>query len=139
MIKMKHTKTYSILTGLASILLFCSGSFAAAQNIISQEDLEYRPATSVATALDGLDASLVTRLSSGNPSAEAIATLRGIISIVGNTPLVLVDGVEGTDELAKEIQDYVKHHTAPYKYPRIVVFRDELPKTISGKIQRALL
>ena len=50
--------------------------------------------------------------------------------------IVLVDGVEGTDELAKEIQDYVKHHTAPYKYPRIVVFRDELPKTISGKIMR---
>jgi acetyl-CoA synthetase len=36
----------------------------------------------------------------------------------------------------KEIQDYVKHHTAPYKYPRVVVFRDELPKTTSGKIQR---
>ena len=50
--------------------------------------------------------------------------------------IVLVDGVEGTPELAKEIQDYVKHHTAPYKYPRIVVFRDELPKTISGKIMR---
>ena len=50
--------------------------------------------------------------------------------------IVLVKGVEGTDELKKEIQDYVKTHTAPYKYPRIVVFRDELPKTISGKIQR---
>lgn len=50
--------------------------------------------------------------------------------------IVLVDGVEGTPELAKEIQDYVKHNTAPYKYPRIVVFRDELPKTISGKIIR---
>jgi acetyl-CoA synthetase len=33
----------------------------------------------------------------------------------------------------------VKQHTAPYKYPRIVVFRTELPKTVSGKIQRALL
>jgi len=50
--------------------------------------------------------------------------------------IVLVDGVEGTDELAKEVQSYVKKHTAPYKYPRIVVFRDELPKTISGKIMR---
>ena len=40
------------------------------------------------------------------------------------------------EELKKEIQQYVKEHTAPYKYPRIVVFRDELPKTISGKIQR---
>ena len=50
--------------------------------------------------------------------------------------IVLVKGTEPTDELKKEIQDYVKHHTAPYKYPRIVVFRDSLPKTISGKIQR---
>ncbi len=50
--------------------------------------------------------------------------------------VVLVPGVEGTEELKKEIQNYVKQHTAPYKYPRIVVFRDELPKTISGKIMR---
>ena len=50
--------------------------------------------------------------------------------------IVLVKGTEGTDELKKEIQDYVKTHTAPYKYPRIVEFREELPKTISGKIQR---
>ena len=48
----------------------------------------------------------------------------------------LVKGKEGTEELKKEIQSYVKEHTAPYKYPRIVVFKDTLPKTISGKIQR---
>ena len=53
--------------------------------------------------------------------------------------IVLVPGTEGTEELKKEIQNYVKTHTAPYKYPRIVVFRDSLPKTISGKIQRNLL
>ena len=53
--------------------------------------------------------------------------------------IVLTKGTEGTEELKKEIQNYVKQHTAPYKYPRIVVFRDELPKTVSGKIQRALL
>ena len=53
--------------------------------------------------------------------------------------IVLVKGVQGTDTLKEEIQRYVKEHTAPYKYPRIVVFRDELPKTISGKIQRNLL
>ena len=40
------------------------------------------------------------------------------------------------EALKKEIQEYVKEKTAPYKYPRIVVFRDELPKTISGKIIR---
>ena len=50
--------------------------------------------------------------------------------------IVLVKGTEPTDELKKEIQSYVKEHTAPYKYPRIVEFKDELPKTISGKIQR---
>ncbi len=50
--------------------------------------------------------------------------------------IVLVKGTEGTDELKKEIQQYVKERTAPYKYPRIVVFKDELPKTTSGKIQR---
>jgi acetyl-CoA synthetase len=50
--------------------------------------------------------------------------------------IVLVPGTEGTEELKKEIQQYVKEKTAPYKYPRIVVFRDELPKTTSGKIQR---
>ena len=50
--------------------------------------------------------------------------------------IVLVPGTEGTEELKKEIQTYVKQHTAPYKYPRIVEFRTELPKTISGKIIR---
>jgi acetyl-CoA synthetase len=53
--------------------------------------------------------------------------------------IVLVNGKEPTEELKKEIQEYVKTHTAPYKYPRIVIFRDSLPKTASGKIQRNLL
>ncbi|MBR0533040.1 MAG: hypothetical protein IJJ96_10585, partial [Bacteroidales bacterium] len=42
-------------------------------------------------------------------------------------------------DLAKEIQTFVKSTTAPYKYPRIVEFVDELPKTISGKIRRVEL
>lgn len=50
--------------------------------------------------------------------------------------IVLTKGTEPTEELKKEIQQYVKTHTAPYKYPRLVVFRDSLPKTTSGKIQR---
>ena len=53
--------------------------------------------------------------------------------------IVLVKGFEGTDELKKQIQDYVKSRTAPYKYPRIVEFRDNLPKTTSGKIIRKKL
>ena len=53
--------------------------------------------------------------------------------------IVLTKGTVGTDELKTEIQQYVKKNTAPYKYPRIVEFRDELPKTISGKIRRVQL
>ena len=50
--------------------------------------------------------------------------------------IVLVNGTEPSEELKKEIQEYVKEKTAPYKYPRIVEFKESLPKTVSGKIQR---
>ena len=50
--------------------------------------------------------------------------------------IVLARGYEPSEELKKELQTYVKKNTAPYKYPRIVEFVDELPKTISGKIRR---
>ena len=53
--------------------------------------------------------------------------------------VVLTKGTQPTEELKKEIQEYVKSRTAPYKYPRLVVFRDELPKSHSGKIQHKLL
>lgn len=51
--------------------------------------------------------------------------------------IVLVKGKQATEELKKEIQVYVKEKTAPYKYPRVVEFVEDLPKTISGKIRRA--
>ena len=51
--------------------------------------------------------------------------------------IVLSKGYEGTPELTKELQTYVKKLTAPYKYPRVVHYVDELPKTVSGKISRA--
>ena len=50
--------------------------------------------------------------------------------------IVLAKGYEPSDELVKELQNHVKHTTAPYKYPRIVEFVDELPKTVGGKIKR---
>ena len=53
--------------------------------------------------------------------------------------VILAQGHEPTDELAAEIQEFVKQHTAPYKYPRVIEFRKELPKTISGKIRRVEL
>lgn len=53
--------------------------------------------------------------------------------------VVLTSSYEKSDELAKELQEYVKKKTAPYKYPRIIEFMEELPKTISGKIRRNIL
>jgi acyl-coenzyme A synthetase/AMP-(fatty) acid ligase len=53
--------------------------------------------------------------------------------------IVLSDGHDPSARLARELQDHVKRETAPYKYPRIVDFADELPKTASGKIKRAEL
>lgn len=50
--------------------------------------------------------------------------------------IVLTKGYKPSDDLKKELQDHVKNVTAPYKYPRIIEFVDELPKTISGKIRR---
>ncbi len=62
-----------------------------------------------------------------------------IRGIVVKATVILAKGYEPTEELKKEIQEYVKNNTAPYKYPRIIEFVDELPKTISGKIKRAQL
>jgi acyl-coenzyme A synthetase/AMP-(fatty) acid ligase len=53
--------------------------------------------------------------------------------------VVLRDGVAASERLVRELQDHVKAQTAPYKYPRIVDFAAELPKTASGKVRRALL
>ena len=53
--------------------------------------------------------------------------------------VVLRDGHAPSDDLARELQEHVKARTAPYKYPRVVDFADELPKTPSGKVRRAVL
>ena len=50
--------------------------------------------------------------------------------------IVLKPGFEGSEELKKELQTYVKKETAPYKYPRVIEFVDSLPKTVNGKIRR---
>src|SRR6185312_8834168 len=65
------------------------------------------------------------------PDEERGAVVRAIV--------VLRDGFAAGDPLATELQEHVKSQTAPYKYPRIVEFADELPKTASGKIKRASL
>jgi len=67
----------------------------------------------------------------GTPDDERGAVVRAVV--------VLRDGFAPSAALASELQDHVKHETAPYKYPRIVEFADELPKTASGKIRRAQL
>jgi acetyl-CoA synthetase len=65
------------------------------------------------------------------PDEERGAVVRAVV--------VLRDGFAPADALAAELQEHVKHETAPYKYPRIVDFAAELPKTASGKIKRASL
>jgi acyl-coenzyme A synthetase/AMP-(fatty) acid ligase len=67
----------------------------------------------------------------GAPDDERGQVVRAVV--------VLRSGYEAGDALARELQEHVKSRTAPYKYPRIVEFVDALPKTASGKIQRALL
>jgi acyl-coenzyme A synthetase/AMP-(fatty) acid ligase len=53
--------------------------------------------------------------------------------------IVVPRGAEPSDQLARELQEHVKNVTAPYKFPRIVEFAAELPRTSSGKLRRALL
>jgi acyl-coenzyme A synthetase/AMP-(fatty) acid ligase len=53
--------------------------------------------------------------------------------------VVLANGYSASDELTEEIQNFVKQHTAPYKYPRVIEYKDDLPKTVSGKIRRVEL
>jgi acyl-coenzyme A synthetase/AMP-(fatty) acid ligase len=65
------------------------------------------------------------------PDEERGAVVRAVV--------VLRDGFQPSDDLARELQSHVREQTAPYKYPRLVEFAPELPKTASGKIQRALL
>ena len=65
------------------------------------------------------------------PDEERGAVVRAVV--------VLRDGHAPSDVLARELQDHVKAQTAPYKYPRVVDFVAELPKTASGKVRRAAL
>ncbi len=53
--------------------------------------------------------------------------------------VVLADGWQGSDDLTAELQKWVKRQTAPYKYPRIIEYTDELPRTVNGKIRRAAI
>jgi acetyl-CoA synthetase len=65
------------------------------------------------------------------PDDERGAVVRAVV--------VVRDGFEPSDDLVRALQDHVREQTAPYKYPRIVEFAPELPKTASGKVRRALL
>ena len=69
---------------------------------------------------------------------ETVDCLKKVFGIVGICPVVRTE-VKEFEELKKDVQDYVKKQTAPYKYPRVVEFVEELPKTISGKIRRTQL
>jgi acetyl-CoA synthetase len=65
------------------------------------------------------------------PDEERGSVVRAVV--------VLREGFAASDELARELQGHAREQTAPYKYPRIVDFAGELPKTASGKVMRGLL
>ena len=65
------------------------------------------------------------------PDEERGSVVRAVV--------VLRDGHAPSDDLARELQEHVKARTAPYKYPRVIDFADDLPKTASGKVRRAAL
>ena len=69
-------------------------------------------------------------------AVTGVPDTKGTRGFLVKATIVLRDGYEGTPELVKELQTYVKQNTAPYKYPRIIEFVESLPKTFSGKIQR---
>jgi acyl-coenzyme A synthetase/AMP-(fatty) acid ligase len=71
--------------------------------------------------------------------AAAVAAPDEVRGQVVRAVVVLREGYEPGDPLARELQDHVKEQTAPYKYPRVVEFCESLPKTASGKIKRAEL
>jgi acyl-coenzyme A synthetase/AMP-(fatty) acid ligase len=71
--------------------------------------------------------------------AAAVASPDEVRGHVVRAVVVLRDGYAPGDELARALQEHVKAETAPYKYPRLVDFASELPKTASGKIKRAEL
>ena len=64
------------------------------------------------------------------PDEERGSVVRAVVVLRG-------EGYEPSPELVRELQEHVKRETAPYKYPRIVDFAAELPKTASGKVKRA--
>jgi acetyl-CoA synthetase len=67
----------------------------------------------------------------GSPDADRGAVVRAVV--------VLRDGHAPSEELKLALQEHVKRETAPYKYPRVIDFVTELPKTASGKVRRAVL
>jgi acyl-coenzyme A synthetase/AMP-(fatty) acid ligase len=71
--------------------------------------------------------------------AAAVAAPDDLRGSIVRAVVVLRDGVQPDDALARELQEHVRERTAPYKYPRLVEFADALPKTASGKIKRAQL
>jgi acyl-coenzyme A synthetase/AMP-(fatty) acid ligase len=71
--------------------------------------------------------------------AAAVAAPDELRGQVVRAVVVLRDGYQPAESLARELQEHVRQRTAPYKYPRVVDFADSLPKTASGKVRRAVL
>ena len=97
----------------------------------------------VADSGDWQNLALAMRKSSDNGETWSAPVLvdprHGVRHQVIAGTIVLADGYTASDDLTAELQRWVKRRTAPYKYPRIITYTDELPRTVNGKIRRAAI
>ena len=75
----------------------------------------------------------------GITGVAVITVICFLVGQVVKATVVLAEGFEGSEVLVRELQQWVKQRTAPYKYPRVVEFVDAPPKTVNGKIRRAAI
>ncbi|MCI0496962.1 MAG: AMP-binding protein [Thermoplasmata archaeon] len=83
-----------------------------------------------------VESALMTHPAVAECAVVGVEDPEGIRGIVVKANVVLAHGYEPSEALTRELQDHVKKGTAPYKYPRIIEYAEDLPKTVSGKILR---
>jgi acetyl-CoA synthetase len=86
-----------------------------------------------------IESVLVTHPAVNECAITGVPDTTGVRGQLVKATVVLNPGFTGTDDLIKEMQNFVKAETAPYKYPRIIEFVDKLPRTVNGKIRRVEL
>ena len=116
------------------------GARAQAQSCTSTDPNQW-PASSkpyflIIADTSGSMSTAVAGLTSCGYESNRLGHLRCAISNVVKAFVVLAEGNDPSDELAQDIQGFVRQHLSAYAYPRRIEFTDELPKTLTGKIRR---